>query len=148
VLRNGHAIDAAALNWTAPAGVTSFSTVGDVKLTACTAEGGSTDPVTGVVLCDGLKNTAGSDIYTVFQVMQRKISDPSSYCKITAFPSGGRNVHISSDVHHQMLYAGGAVSVSTGADCSRNFRIRIYVKSVSGSAVVVHRQGTIVSAFY
>jgi hypothetical protein len=146
-LDSSEAYDAAVLNWTAPTDVTSFAVSGDVKLTTCTAEGGSTDPVTGVVLCDNRVDFSGTTVRTVVLVMQREWSDPSQYCQVTSFPdSDGQSTFISKDVHHKMIYGGGSATVSTASDCSRDFRIKIYTKHVSGSSVVVHTQGTITAA--
>ena len=35
------------------------------------------------------------------------------------------------------------VAVSTAPDCSRNFKIKVMVKHVSGADLIVHKQGTI-----
>jgi hypothetical protein len=147
LLGGDDAYDAAVLNWTAPAGISQFKVSGDVQLTACTAVGGSTDPVTGKVLCEGHKDTTGATVLTAFQVMQRKAGGAAGYCAVTTFPgASGRRTFISKDVHHLPLFADGTAAVSTASGCGRNFRIKVYVKHLSGSAVFVHSRGTITAA--
>jgi hypothetical protein len=147
VLEGDDAYDAAVLNWTAPATVNELKVSGDVQLTACTAVGGSTDPVTGQVLCDGRKDTTGATVLTAVQVMQRKAGGAAGYCAVTTFPAAaGRRTFISRDVHHRLLFDEGTAAVSTSSGCSRSFRIKVYVKHLSGSAVVVHSRGTITAA--
>lgn len=147
VMAGTDAYDAAVLNWTALAGVSKFNVSGDVQITACTAVGGSTDPVTGRVLCDGRKDTTGATVLTAFQVMQRKAGGADGYCAVTTFPgASGRTTFISKDVHHRAIFTDGTANVSTASGCSRNFRIKVYVKHLRGSAIFVHSRGTITAA--
>lgn len=146
VLRNGAAEQAAVLTWTAPFGADAVSVSGDAWLTACTAVEGSKDPVTGKRLCEGLVNYAGSTVNTRIVVGQRNLTD-NGYCKVTFLPgSSGRQAYISRNVHHRMMFAGATVPISNSLGCSRNFRIRVDIRHVKGSAVVVHKQGTISAA--
>jgi hypothetical protein len=143
LLKSGDAYDAAAFYWTAPDDVTSFTMSGDVKVTTCTAVGGSRDVTTnGVNLCDGHKNPAGSFVGTVVQARQLSISDPSKPCAVTSSPATGMTkTFVSKDVHHKMIYGSQVVTVSSAPDCSRKFRIKVYVKNLgdpSYSAFVVH----------
>lgn len=146
LLHKGQASDEAVLNWTAPDGVAKFSASGDAYLTTCTSVSGSTDPVTGKRLCEGIANLWGSTVITKLVVGQLR-ADGGGYCALSHFPSkSGRRSPINRDLHHLLVYNSGAVTVSTNPLCSRNFRIKVYVKVHSGSAVIVHRQGTLTGA--
>jgi hypothetical protein len=143
LLESGQAYDAASFLWTAPAGVTSFTMSGDVKVTTCTAVGGSLDGTTGGVnLCAGHVVPTGSQVSTVVQALQLKTSDPTSPCAVTSSPpTGFTTTTVDKDVHHRMIYGGQNVAVSPAADCSRTFRIKVYVKNLASpslAAFVVH----------
>lgn len=150
----GEAYDAAPLEWHAPDGVTSFDAVGAIKLTACTATGGSDDPYDvpdGGDLCKSPRTVipgGSSDVRVVFSVWQRGEA-AGTYCNQLTIPAM-LNVHISDDVHHKMVYGQGRVDVLTsgasGQSCSRDFRIKIYVKHLAGASVMVPRQGTMTAA--
>lgn len=146
VLRNQAGEQAAPLAWTAPLAADEVSVSGDAWLTACTAVEGSKDPVTGKRLCEGLVDSTGSTVNTRIVVGQRNASD-TGYCKVTYLPgTGGREAYISRNVHHRMIFAGATVPISKSWGCGRTFRIRIDIRHVRGSAVVVHKQGTISAA--
>lgn len=85
-------------------------------------------------------------MHTSVQALQRKSGGESGYCNTSTFPVVWTTTFISRDVHHRMLYQSGSVAVSAASECIRVFRIKVYVKHVSGSAVVVHKQGTITAA--
>ncbi len=155
ILDDGDALDAAPLMWTAPAGVTSFRAFGAVKLTTCTSSGGSDDshdsPDRGP-LCDlpGReldRSSVGTTVQVTFQVLQ--LATDGSYCRSTTIPStaSSARVLVDKDTHHEMVYrAASSVSVSTAAGCTRRFRIKTYLRQISGPSVIVHRQGTISAA--
>lgn len=146
LLHKGQASDENVLTWTAPAGTTMFSANGDSYLTTCTSKSGSTDPVTGKRLCEGYTNTYGTKVITKLIVTQVS-ADGSSYCAIYRFPSAtGRESYITRDIHHMVVFNSGSVTVNTSPQCSRTFRIKIYVKNKDGGALMVHRQGTITAA--
>lgn len=145
VLR-GQASDENAFTWTAPEAATEFSASGDAYLTTCTTLGGSTDPVTGKQLCAGHTKTYGSKVTTRLVVGQLA-ADGSGYCALNHYPSAaGRQTYITKDIHHVVVFNSGLVPVRTDAGCSRNFRVKVFVKTVDGAAVMVHRQGTITAA--
>jgi hypothetical protein len=152
VFGDGQAYDAAVLNWTAPADVSTIAVSGDAYLTTCTAVGGSwdplrdpvVDPVTKQHLCARTDvNKAGTTAITRLVVGQRNAAG-TGYCRLIHFPSAsGRRTLITRDVHHVVLFQSGMVTISTAPDCSRDFRIKVYVKHVSGAKLIVHKQGTI-----
>lgn len=147
LLLRGQASDENVFTWTAPpVSSSTFSASGDAYLTTCTSKTGSTDPVTGVRLCEGHTRTYGSKVTTRLIVGQLK-QDGSGYCALNYYPSKqGRSTYISRDLHHVVVYNSGKVPVRTDAGCSRSFRVKVYVKVVDGAAVMVHRQGTITAA--
>jgi hypothetical protein len=150
VFGDGKAYDAAVLNWTAPADVSTIAVSGDAYLTTCTSVPGSLDPlldpgidpVTGLHLCTNI-NKAGTTVITRLVVGQRNTAG-TGYCQLIHVPSAsGRRTLITRDVHHVVLFQSSAVTISTAPDCSRDFRIKVYVKHVSGADLIVHKQGTI-----
>ena len=150
VFGGGESYDAAVLTWTAPADVSTIAVSGDAYLTTCTSVGGSLDPfldpvidpVTGLHLCTAIK-TGGTVVNTRLVVGQRNTAG-TGYCQLTYFPSpSGRQTLITKDVHHVVLFQSGNVPISTASDCSRDFKIKVLVKHVSGADVIVHKQGTI-----
>ena len=154
VLRSGKAYDAAVLTWTAPPEVSLFAATGDAYLTTCSSVSGSTDPlsgpavdpVTGKRLCEGLVSRSGTRVNTRLVVGQLDVAG-TGYCSLRYYPGPtGRETFISKDLHHVVVFQRGAsVPVSTAPACSRTFRIKVYVKHVSGAAVIAHKQGTITS---
>ncbi|MDQ3370636.1 MAG: hypothetical protein M3680_34905 [Myxococcota bacterium] len=149
VLDDGEALDAAPLEWTAPAGVTSFRAIGAVKLTTCTSVGGSDDPYDNLPELCGLPEheldrTVGSHARVVLTVGQ--YAEGGGYCAITRLPASSATApaYIDKDSHHEMVYRSlAAVPVSTAATCTRRFRIKTYVVQTAGPSLIVHKQGTI-----
>ena len=68
---------------------------------------------------------------------QRWVSNDA--CRAARLTGSGAFEH----VHHVVLFQSGAVTISTAPDCSRDFKIKVYVKNVSGADLIVHKQGTI-----
>lgn len=133
------------LTWTSPT-TSTFSISGDAYLTTCSVAGGSTDPITKKRLCEGHENPAGSTVRTKV-IVRQLLDDGAGICKTSYFPdSTGREMFISKSVHHRLVYLGGSVTLRTGWRCSRNFKISLSVKVVSGAAVMVHKQGTLTAA--
>jgi hypothetical protein len=150
VVSGGKSYDAALLNWTAPADVSTIAVSGDAYLTTCTSIPGSLDPfldpvidpITGLHLCTEI-NKAGTIVNTRLVVGQRNTAG-TGYYQLTYFPSAsGRQTLITKDVHHVVLFQSGSVTISTAPDCSRDFKIKVLVKHVSGADLIVHKQGTI-----
>ncbi|MDQ3366965.1 MAG: hypothetical protein M3680_16200 [Myxococcota bacterium] len=149
VLDDGESLDAAPLEWTAPAGVTSFRAIGSVKLTTCTSIGGSDDPYDNLPELCGLPQheldrTVGSHARVVLTVGQYAVG--GGYCAITRLPAAAATAptYIDKDSHHEMVHRSlAAVPVSTAATCTRRFRIKTYVVQTAGPSLIVHKQGTI-----
>jgi hypothetical protein len=151
----GDAYDAAVLYWTAPAGVTSFSMTGDLKMTTCTAVAGSRDSTTnGTNLCDGYKveSPFGSTVASVLVAYQINDED-GTYCATNRYPATGFTItNVSKDVHHKMVYFAATIPVSTARGCGRTFRVKIYVILQRGNTsypvvpVMVHNPNTITTA--
>ncbi|MQA24952.1 MAG: hypothetical protein GEU94_05660 [Micromonosporaceae bacterium] len=129
------------VEWTAPDTTSSLILSGDVGLTACVADG-SKDP------CDGRVDSSGAKVTTRLVILQR--GTPASgieYCNVTYHPGReGRTTFIDRHERHKMVFWSASAPVSIASGCSRKFKIKIYVKPVSGSAVVVRQKSTIVTA--
>ena len=144
VLDDGEAYDAAPLMWEAPEGVDSITAFGSVKLTTCTSVGGSDDPYDSLPELCGLPeheiDFAGSNMTVSFSVLQ--VGTDGTYCARTTLPADP-GLHVSKDTHHEMVVRQADVPVSNAPDCTREFRIKSYVRQRNGASVVVHRQGTL-----
>lgn len=142
VVGNGTtAVDVAAWSpeFALPLTETQFSLAGDVGLTSCTAEGGSDDPhvepngTPEANLCDGIADPGRTSMVKVsVQALQRAVG--GGFCATT---SQSKTVAISTDLHHTTAYLGSLVTASTDSSCERTFRLKIYVKHLSGPPVVV-----------
>lgn len=145
LIDNGSAADSAVQTWTAPPDVTKFDAVGDTYLTTCSAVLGSWDPVVGTYRCDGRVERIGSWVRARVVVGQLNTTG-TGYCALTHAPTEPKDSYISIDVHHRVLPRSTSVPVRTDPGCSRNFRIKMYVKHLRGAAVLVGSQGTITMA--
>jgi len=129
-LTNGQAYDANVLSYTAPPYAESVHAIGDVSVTNC---------ITGdnpAVCVDG-PNQVDAVIKVKFQILQWNVAH-DGYCKQTNVPSSGyQNVTITWEAHHTKISQEATATISTAADCSRQFRIKTYVGSVSGNAVAI-----------
>jgi hypothetical protein len=129
----GSSADVAVLNWTAPAGVTTFVATADTELTNCYS--GGPPPCT-----TSPSNTLSSVVDSRLQVMQR--NDSGGYCKITNWPSSGYDrTTITRDEHHEKNYHRVTASLSNASGCTRNFRIKVFARTVSGNPVNVDNAG-------
>lgn len=132
LIEPGEAADLGAFYWTAPSGVNSFRAVGDVHLTNCYDSNG---------LCDtSPSNTGSATAGTKLQVMQ--LATGGGYCNITNYPSSGeQTTTIDRTVHHLKAYHRTNVNVSTASNCTREFRIKVYTRHVSGNDLHAHIEG-------
>lgn len=146
VVRWHRTVDTASATVNVPLLANRISVSGDVWLTTCSSTGGSKDPVTGKLLCEGLINRSGTTVRTRVLVMQRKLFG-DGYCRVTQFPDAtGKLTYISKDVHHRMIYTTGLAPVSSDLSCSRSVTVKVRLQHVSGAAVIIHNQGTISTA--
>jgi hypothetical protein len=132
--------------WTAPPEVGAVRAFGTVKVTTCTSVGGSDDPYDDLPELCGLPqheiDFAGTTITASFNVGQLAVG--GGYCNITQVPASAPNVHVDRDTHHEMIHRMAAnVPVATDADCTREFRIKTYIRQQTGASIIVHRQGTL-----
>ena len=129
----GASADVAVLNWTAPSGVTNFIATADTELTNCYSA--SPPPCT-----TSPSNTRSSVMDSRLQVMQRDNS--GGYCKITNWPTSGYDrTTITRDEHHEKNYHRVPATISNASGCTRNFRIKVFARTVSGNPVNVDNGG-------
>jgi len=126
------AADVAVFSWTAPPRVSSFRVAGDVQYTNCYDGGGAAACATSPA------NQRSSVIATVLQVLQ--LAADGGYCNVVSAPSDElQRTTITRDVHHlKVHHRADVVHVSTAGDCTRTFRIKVYVRVESGNPVVAH----------
>lgn len=131
LLEPGQAYDVAVLNFTAPTGVTSFRATSDIELTNCYNDYQGK--------CDGPYDPDGASIVsTKLQVMQKAVG--GGYCQITNYPSSGYQVTtVGWSEHHKPAYHTVVANVSTAANCTRDFRIKVYVQSVLGNDAILEK---------
>jgi hypothetical protein len=129
LIRSGGAKDLVVMNFTAPDNVSMFSATADVEMTDCYNCG---------QLCDTVpSNRLRSVVGTRLQVHQFDRS--GGCCKITRWPeSGYKRTTITWAEHHKKAYHRvGNVPVSNSANCTRNFRIKVYTKVLSGNDLMI-----------
>jgi hypothetical protein len=133
LMEPGHAYDVAVLNFTAPANVSSFRATSDLEMTNCY------DP-SPLNICDGPYDPSGpSSVQTRLQVMQKAVG--GGYCQITNYPASGYLLTtISWSEHHKPAYHSVIANVSTASECTRDFRIKVYVRGVTGNDVHLEKK--------
>jgi len=132
LIRTGRARDISAMAFTAPAGVTRFTATGDVEVTDCYNSGHVCDTVPS--------NRMSSVVGTRLLVMQR--DGNGGYCRITRQPSSGFNRSVVTWAqHHKKIYHRLVdVPVSNSANCTRDFRIKVLTKVLSGNDLMIERK--------
>jgi hypothetical protein len=123
--------------------VSSFRVVSDHKLTTCSAVGGSRDTTTaGRELCDNRVSTIGSTLRLVVRAVQlTSRGRPCAEAQVVA----QRLARVRAAVHHQMVFAGGEVSVSRAPGCVPDFNLFGTLTQVWGADVVVHATSELTS---
>jgi hypothetical protein len=58
-----------------------------------------------------------------------------------------RTVHVDFRAHHAMIAQQGSYVLSRAAGCSRQVKVKLYTRAVTGADVIVHRRGTITSIY-
>lgn len=129
VVSGGTALDVAVLYFTAPLSVSQFAATADVEMTNCYDD--SRECITTP------RNTENSRVSSRLQVMQVAVG--GGYCSITNYPESGYAVTaITRDQHHRKIHHRvDRVSVHTSSDCTRTFRIKVYLKVDSGNDALV-----------
>jgi hypothetical protein len=132
LIRTGTAKDIATMSFTAPNDVAGFSATADLEVTDCYNSGH---------VCDTFpSNRLSSSVGTRLLVMERDRS--GGYCKITRWPASGfkRSV-ITWAQHHKKIYHRVAdVPVSNNAECTRDFRIKVLTKVMSGNDLMIEKK--------
>lgn len=129
LIRTGRAEDVLLMSFKAPDDVSSFSATADVEMTDC---------YNGGYLCDTVpSNRMSSVVETRLLVMQRRVD--GGYCKVTRWPESGlKRTTITWEQHHKKSYHRvTGVPVSDAADCTRDFRIKVYTRVRSGNDLMI-----------
>lgn len=142
LLRPGHRRDAVPVAFDVPPGAGYVNVTGDAKLTACTVEGGSRENGSDN-LCIGRVNPAGTRVRV--ELIGQQLARAGGYCQSRLLST--RTVFIDKWLHHAQVYQGGRLVLSRATGCSSTVRAKLRVSVLSGSDLVVHRQGTLTSVF-
>jgi hypothetical protein len=129
LIRTGGARDILIMSFTAPSSITKFSATADVEVTNC---------YNGGYLCDTNPiNRLSSSIGTRLLVMQKDNS--GGYCRITRWPESGlKKMTITWLQHHRKSYHRvNDVPISNNSTCTRDFRIKIYTRVLSGNDLMI-----------
>jgi hypothetical protein len=134
LLTSGNAYDAAVLTYTAPSTATSIHTVSDINVTSCV-------PMDGTPGCSGGVSGVSSTFTYTHVVYQYKTDIPADgYCATTSTTATSVTIAWAT-WHHYKVPSENIVPV-LGAGCVKKFRIKTYVKSISGNPIVVQRGTT------
>jgi hypothetical protein len=143
LLEPGDDFDAVPAVYSPAPGASYLRIAGDVKVTACTSVGGSRENGSGN-LCEGRVNTSGSRVR--IRLIAQQLGATGGYCAVETLAD--RTLHVNKFVHHVNVYHDGVYRMIRGnAACRPSVRVKIYVQALSGADLVVHRGGTIVSAY-
>lgn len=117
---------------------------GWVSLTACTTLSGSNDPVQGKQLCTKSQRSGnGSTVYLRTRVDQ--LNAQGRICATTYLNgSEGRYLNVSRSVHHSARSY--TANVALQPDCVASLRMVTTLRWRSGAAMMVHAQGTLLTA--
>jgi hypothetical protein len=129
LIRTNRAKDVAAMSFAAPSDITDFSATADVEMTNCYNDGR---------LCDtSPRNSKSAVVGSRLMVMQRAVG--GGFCRTTRWPSSGLDrTTITRDEHHEKNYHRvSGVRVSSDPSCTRDFRIKVYTKVLSGNDVMI-----------
>jgi hypothetical protein len=132
LIRPGTAKDLVPMSFTAPAGVTRFSATADIEMTDCYNAG---------YLCDTIPSNRNSSVAaTRLLVMQR--SRNGGYCRVNAWPASGlKRTTVTWAQHHKKSYHRMTdIPVSTAANCTRDFRIKVYASVLSGNPLMIEKK--------
>jgi hypothetical protein len=128
-LANGEAYDAAVLAYTAPSTATGLHSVSDISITNCQPGDGTPACVGGAV--------GQSSVVTYSHVVYQWNTAHTGYCATAS--AGSQTITVLAEWHHYKFSSENLVAISTASNCSRQFRIKTYVKSVSGNGIAVQK---------
>ena len=129
LIRTGRAQDLMPLSFTPPAGVSRFSATADIEMTDCYNAG---------YVCDTVPSNRMSSVVGTRLLVMQKARD-GGYCRVNRWPASGlRRTTITWAQHHKKSYHRIAdVPVSRAARCTRDFRIKVYTKVLSGNDLMI-----------
>jgi hypothetical protein len=143
LVRAGHAYDAVPVTLTVPARISRVQITGDMKVTTCTSVGGSRENGSPYLCNKRRLNPKGSTVI-VRMVVTQKRTDGTACVQRTL---SSRTVHVDFKAHHAMIAQQGSYVLSRAAGCTRQVKVKLYTKAVSGADVIVHRRGTITNIY-
>jgi hypothetical protein len=129
LIRTGRARDLVPMSFTAPGDVSRFSATADIEMTNCYNAG---------YVCDTIpSNRRNSVVGTRLLVMQK--ARDGGYCRVNRWPAAGlKRTTITWAQHHKKSYHRMVdVPVSNAAGCTRDFRIKVYTKVLSGNDLMI-----------
>jgi hypothetical protein len=115
---------------------------GDIKLTACTATGGSRENGSENLCVPSLVSSSDHKVRVTVAAMQMKTD--GGYCNIRSVKS--TNVAITRNEHHESVLSSARFTLSRAPGCTSTVRAKIYVSAVKGN-VVIHSTGTQVGIY-
>jgi hypothetical protein len=125
VIRRNQPRDLAVLSWTAPAAVNRFDLTGDIEYTNCY----NTYHTCNTVPSNGNQSVVES------RLQAQQIATDGGYCRVTS--TAMSRLVVSWAVHHRKKYHRlDNVPVSTAANCTRRFRLKVYTRWVSGNPMM------------
>ena len=129
LIRTGRAKDLVPMSFTAPAGVSRFSATADIEMTDCYNAG---------YLCDTIPSNRKSSVAGTRLLVMQKARD-GGYCRVNAWPASGlKRTTITWEQHHKKSYHRMVdIPVSTAPNCTRDFRIKVYARALSGNDLMI-----------
>ncbi|MGD7788649.1 hypothetical protein ACQCX2_10025 [Propionibacteriaceae bacterium Y1700] len=115
------------VSYTVPEGKKGIEVMSDHKVTSCSYSGGSSDSTTdGKDLCTGFTGGKGASVEWFAYVTPLDAEGNACAPKQTII-SRSRNVSL--ETHHASLYGTGTYILPTTAGCTRNVRVKSYVRN-------------------
>lgn len=141
-LNRGKYMTAAAARIEVPAGPSYVNAFGSVKLTSCNTLNGSSENGSPQK-CSGFvreKTTVKAEI----RLIGEQYNDLGQICRSVVISR--KVVKINRYLHHLTTHLQGTLKRS-GGSCGGDLRVRLFVKTLGKTSVVVHRGGTIVGGY-
>lgn len=129
LIPTGGAADLVPMSFTAPAGVSRFTATADIEMTDCYNAG---------YLCDTIPSNRNSSVVETRLLAMQRARD-GGYCRINRWPASGmKRTTITWAQHHKKAYHRmTGIPVSTRANCTRDFRIKVYTRVIAGNDLMI-----------
>ena len=143
LVRTGGRFDAVPTTFAVPAHVSRLHVTGDTKVTTCTSVGGSRENGSPY-LCEKARLKREGSKVSVSVVVHQLGPDGEICAQRTV---SRRTAQIAPKAHHDMISQQASYALSPSSNCTRNVRIKQYVKVLGGADIVVHRRGTMTNVY-